>query len=386
MDPSFETTLATDANQSMSVEELESGEIEQGFEREDDSREDSGESERKRTKFGAGKTVPMAPVYDDETKARIFTGAVEYYICKRLGWDQFDSLFREAITFGQAYTKATHIEVMEDPQYWEWSFKDELRDCLKEHMNSVTSLVRNRDLMHPHEYAVMSLGRDHDWSSPNPWVYTGGSMSSREAKAREEALSTRLEAFNRTENRSTYANVDSSRAGMALGGIPRYLQTSEITLLQDSRPESIVKFHSFLKKQALMGDATFRYRTYMSAELLKPTENDILSTAVNALGMDIAETRGWGQDAFNMIGFLDEYIRRLNAQGVTPSAGALKERFQGALFPILLSYHPSKVDIWPRVFAAYTKLRKSYGDYAFEQTIAPSIDLWVNVRDFWKDL
>jgi len=164
------------------------------------------------------------------------------------------------------------------------------------------------------------------------------------------------------------------------------MNTSEIVSLKDSKASSIVKFHQFIKAQQLMGDSTFHYEIHVAADLLDPHNNDILSTAVYSLGMDPNTTRGWGTRGFDMVGFLDEYIRRLANQGVTATAWAIKEKFQGALFPILLAYHPAKVDIWPTLFAAYHKVRKSYGESNFDLTILPTVNLWVHVKEFWTHL
>jgi hypothetical protein len=54
------------------------------------------------------------------------------------------------------------------------------------------------------------------------------------------------------------------------------------------------------------------------------------------------------------------------------------------MYPVILQYHPGLVEVWPRVFIEYGKIKKSYGDYAFDNEVAPVINLWQSVREFWR--
>ena len=352
-----------------------------------DSREGNTETGRRKRKvsYGGGRDIEhlKAPIFSTEQKEQIFTAAVEFFVSRRLSFDQFDSVFAEAICFANEYARAIHLGIQDDPRWWPYEFKEELRNCCMEHLQSVKDLVDKHDLLHPHQFCVTALP-NHNWAFANPWYHTG-SMSSQQAAMQQQALTAQLQQFNKVD-------TSGGRKGTGVPRAPtgkeerRVLQTHEIFILEDIKVPSISKFLNFVKTQLKITGPAFDYSRYLGSDLLRKDENILISTAESALGIPTEDTQGWGERGFNVVAFLEEYLRRSAAQGVTINSVLVKERFKDQMFPVLLQYHPGLVAVWPRVFIEYDKIKKSYGDYSFEHEVSPVLNLWVNVREFWREL
>jgi hypothetical protein len=111
----------------------------------------------------------------------------------------------------------------------------------------------------------------------------------------------------------------------------------------------------------------------------------VKAIAYDDLRMDPALINGWGTKEFDIDRFLEEFIRKYSANGVSQNEDIAYNKFKEVLTPKLLAYSPRE-NMWIGVLEAYKSVSRGYGETVFQDCIAEKINTWANVKGFWKGL